>query len=226
MYINVLCSWLMVTHLTLCNHEVIHLTLFAFQRKTLLTIKCCERFKRLLLGMSRYQQMWEKCLKTRSHGAIFLFATAMQKMDCVDVNEGVHIVQFHVRAMYWCVRCHTWLGSTPILCNCDVRFQCKFIGNRIQTLRTLWTKSLNRKQHSISWYNKSQSHIAPCEQAFSVPTTGECETFKLISFECPDHFWMSTTQPTPIYSLRPIMNVFILIVSKASAEDQLIHWKH
>ena len=46
-------------------------------------------------------------LKARSHGAIFLFATAMQKMDCVDVNEGVHMVQFHVRAMHWCVRHRT-----------------------------------------------------------------------------------------------------------------------
>ena len=104
-------------------------------------------------------------LKARSHGAIFLFATAMQKMDCVDVNEGVHMVRFHVRGMHWYVWCHTWLGSTPILCDCDVWFQCKYIENCIQTHRTLWTKSLNRKQHSISWYNKSQSHIAPRERA-------------------------------------------------------------
>ena len=27
-------------------------------------------------------------IKALSHGVIFLFATAMQKMDCVDVNEG------------------------------------------------------------------------------------------------------------------------------------------
>ena len=104
-------------------------------------------------------------LKARSHGAIFLFATAIQKMDCVDVNEGVHMVQFHVCAMDWCVWCHTRLGSTPILCDCDVWFQCKHIGNRIQTHCTLWTKSLNRKQHSISWYYKSQLHITPCERA-------------------------------------------------------------
>ena len=31
-------------------------------------------------------------LKARSHGAIYLFATVMQKMDCVDVNETVHMV--------------------------------------------------------------------------------------------------------------------------------------
>ena len=30
----------------------------------------------------------------------------------------------------------------------------------------MWTKSSNHKQHSISWYNKSQSHIAPCERGF------------------------------------------------------------
>ena len=41
--------------------------------------------------------------KARSHGTIFLLATAMQKMDCVEVNEGVHMVQFHVCAMHWCV---------------------------------------------------------------------------------------------------------------------------
>ena len=28
-----------------------------------------------------------KELKARSHGAIFFFTTAMQKMDCLDVNE-------------------------------------------------------------------------------------------------------------------------------------------
>ena len=106
--------------------------------------------------------------KARSHGAIFLFQTAMQKMDCVDVNESVHMVWFHVCAMHWCVLCLTQLGSSPILCNCDVWFQCKYVGNHIQTHRTLWTKSLNRKQHSISWYNKSQSHIAPCERACNV----------------------------------------------------------
>ena len=62
-------------------------------------------------------------LKARSHRAIFLFATAMQKMDCVDVNEAVHMVRFHVGAMDWCLRRCTGLGSTPILCNCDVQFQ-------------------------------------------------------------------------------------------------------
>ena len=61
-------------------------------------------------------------IKARSHGAIFLFATAMQKMDCVDANEGVHMVQFHVRLMHWCEQCCTQLGSTPILCHCDVWF--------------------------------------------------------------------------------------------------------
>ena len=102
-------------------------------------------------------------LKSRSHGAIFLFATAMQKMECVDVNGGVQMVRFHV----WCVRHRTWLGCTPILCNCDVRFQCKYIANRIHTHRTVWTKSLKPKQHPISWCNKSQSHIVPCERALN-----------------------------------------------------------
>ena len=46
-------------------------------------------------------------MKARSHGAIFLFATAMQKLDRVDVNEGVHMVRFHVCAMHWCVMSHT-----------------------------------------------------------------------------------------------------------------------
>ena len=50
----------------------------------------------------------------------------MQKTDCVDANEGVHMVRFHVRVMHWCMRCRTRLGSTPILCDCDVRFQCKY----------------------------------------------------------------------------------------------------
>ena len=37
----------------------------------------------------------------------FLFATAMQKMDCVDVNDTVHMVRFHVCVMHWCVRHRT-----------------------------------------------------------------------------------------------------------------------
>ena len=45
--------------------------------------------------------------KARSHDVIILFATAMQKMDCVAVNEGVHMVQFYVCVMHWCVQCRT-----------------------------------------------------------------------------------------------------------------------
>ena len=80
-------------------------------------------------------------LKARSHGAIFSecdFDFLLHAMDCVDVYEGVHMVRFHVRAMHWCVWCRTWMGSIPILCDCDVQFQwmwcafqCKYIGNRI-----------------------------------------------------------------------------------------------
>ena len=42
-------------------------------------------------------------LKARSHGAFFFCAFAMRKMDYVGVNEGVHMVQFQVRVMHWCV---------------------------------------------------------------------------------------------------------------------------
>ena len=45
-------------------------------------------------------------LKARSHGRIFLFATAMQKMDCTDVNEGVHMVQFHMCDALVCATSH------------------------------------------------------------------------------------------------------------------------
>ena len=58
-------------------------------------------------------------LKARSHGAFFFCAFAMQKMDYVGVNEGVHMVWFQVRAMHWCVQCHKQLGSIPILCVCE-----------------------------------------------------------------------------------------------------------
>ena len=75
--------------------------------------------------------------KARSHGAFFFFATAMQKMDCVVVNDTVHTMRFDVRAMHWCVRYRTRLGSIPILCDCDVRFQCKYIANRIHTHLTV-----------------------------------------------------------------------------------------
>ena len=43
-------------------------------------------------------------LKARSHGAFFFCAFTMRKMDYVGVNEGVHMVQFQVHAMHWCVR--------------------------------------------------------------------------------------------------------------------------
>ena len=45
---------------------------------------------------------WLSGVKARSHSTIFVFATAMQKMDCVDVNEGVHMVGFHVLATGVC----------------------------------------------------------------------------------------------------------------------------
>ena len=60
--------------------------------------------------------------KARAHGAFFFCAFAMQKMDCVVVNDTVHTVQFLVRVMHWCVRCRTRLGCTPILCDCDCVF--------------------------------------------------------------------------------------------------------
>ena len=46
-------------------------------------------------------------LKARPHGAFFFCAFAMQKMDYVGVNKGVHTVRLQVRAMHWCVRCCT-----------------------------------------------------------------------------------------------------------------------
>ena len=64
--------------------------------------------------------LYEKPVKARSHGVIFLFVTAMQIMECVDVNGSVHVVRFHVCAMHWCVQHCTRLGCTPILCDCDV----------------------------------------------------------------------------------------------------------
>ena len=39
-------------------------------------------------------------LKARSHGAFFFCVFAMQKMDYVGVNEGVHMVRFQVRVMH------------------------------------------------------------------------------------------------------------------------------
>ena len=85
---------------------------------------------------------------------IFLFMTVMWKMDCVGVNETIHMVRFHVCAMHWCVRCCTQLGSTPILCNCDVWFNVQF------------------KTFSMSWYNKKMQsqteRITPCEQNHSI----------------------------------------------------------
>ena len=31
----------------------------------------------------------------------------MQKLDCVAVNDTVHMVRFALRAMHTCVPCHT-----------------------------------------------------------------------------------------------------------------------
>ena len=58
-------------------------------------------------------------LKARSHGAIFFVNATAIKMSCVDVNETVHMVW--LRCI--CVWCRTWMGSIPILCDCDVWFQ-------------------------------------------------------------------------------------------------------
>ena len=64
--------------------------------------------------------------------------------------------------MYWCVQCHLQMGFTPILCDCDVWFNSSTNCNH-----TMWTQSLNHKQHSIFWYKKMQLHIAPCKRAFN-----------------------------------------------------------
>ena len=107
----------------------------------------------------------------------FLRLVHTVRFFCLQLRCRKWIVWMSMRVFIWCdfmyvrwigVGCCTWLGSTPILCDCDVQFQCKYIANHMQIHRTLWTKSLNRKQHSISWYNKSQSHIAQCERAFTV----------------------------------------------------------
>ena len=57
----------------------------------------------------KYQGLknFTRYLKARSHGAFFICAFAMRKMDYVGVNEGVHTVRFQVHVMHWCVRCRT-----------------------------------------------------------------------------------------------------------------------
>ena len=41
--------------------------------------------------------------KANSHGAIFLFVFPIRKMDCVDLNDTVHMVRFALHAMQGCV---------------------------------------------------------------------------------------------------------------------------
>ena len=63
--------------------------------------------------------------------------------------------------MHLCVRCHTWMGSIPILCDCDVWFQ--YVSIQI-------TVTPCEQFHKIAC-KKLQSHserIAPCEQALSL----------------------------------------------------------
>ena len=108
-------------------------------------------------------------LKARSHGAIFFFAFAMWKMDCVGVNEGVHMVRFLMHAMHWCVRRCTQLGCIPFLCDCDVRFQWM----RCAPKFTYTYKSHPHSSHRVNNFKKIAckkllSHteqIAPCERA-------------------------------------------------------------
>ena len=61
----------------------------------------------------------------------------IQKLDCVVVNDTVHTVRFALCVMHTCVWCRTWMSSIPILCDCNVRLQCKYIANHIQTHRTV-----------------------------------------------------------------------------------------
>ena len=62
-------------------------------------------------------------LKARSHGAIFVNATAIRKMGCVDVNDAAHMVQLRYHSHTCVCDVARGMGFIAILCNCNVRFQ-------------------------------------------------------------------------------------------------------
>ena len=59
-----------------------------------------------------------RCLKARSHGAMWDCVYLSHGMGCVDVNGAIHMVR--LRYIFVCnVRYHIWMGCVPILCDCN-----------------------------------------------------------------------------------------------------------
>ena len=73
-------------------------------------------------------------------------------MERVDVNNTVHTMRFHVRAIQGCVRRCTWMGTTPILCDCDMRFKYEYITHRIAPC-----EQNDYKSHTIQFLNRSRT---------------------------------------------------------------------
>ena len=62
-------------------------------------------------------------LKGRSHGAIFVNATAIWKMGGVDVYETVHMVQLQYRSGTFVCDIAHGMTFIPILFDCNVWFK-------------------------------------------------------------------------------------------------------
>ena len=136
-----------------------------------------------------------------SHGVISCVCDAL-------VCVMLHMIRFHTHSVW---------------------FQCKFIGNRIQTLRTLWTKSLNRKQHFIFWYNKLQSHIAPCEWALKLNIEFKMWTLvylKIVAFVWPNLFFWTKNVNGSDFGLTYGSNCLQLLIFDVSKQKALYNFIH
>ena len=96
-------------------------------------------------------------VKARSHGTIFVNATVIWKMGCLDVYETVHMVhlQYCIRTCVCVCDVTHGMGFIPILCNCDVWFQYIHIANCIYTHGTMWTFSQNHMWKNAVTFRKN-----------------------------------------------------------------------
>ena len=70
-------------------------------------------------------------------------------MGCVDISEIVHMVWLQLSPLHLCLWHRIWMGSIPILYDCDVRF-----------IQMIWIAVASYEQfHKIALKNRSRIHM-------------------------------------------------------------------
>ena len=118
-----------------------------------------------------------RTFKARSHGAIFSECDCDFFIACNGLCGCQWYCSHDATAMHFCAWHRIQMGFTPILCDCDVRFQwmqCAFQCKYIAIASTSASHHVNKitKSHATFHFliaNRT-SHIAPCEGALKALT--------------------------------------------------------